>query len=195
MPQEYITWQKSVMSNIKKIHCDENLTVYLLDMRDDSEFKADRTKSRKVHDKAKEILLKDILGADETALQKNEYGKPYLSNGIKYFSISHDMGITVLGVSDIEIGIDIEKICEAKWPVINRLFPIDYKNRVAQAGEAKNMEFIKCWTLIEAVLKARGTGFRETGISSEKLDFLNNYETGSILYEDFVISFAYEKEN
>jgi len=181
------------MNNINCIFRDENLAIFLLDLRDGNTLSGEKGLKQKLHAKAKEQLLKEVLSVDEAMLSHNEFGKPYIKDGGKFFSISHDDGVTVVGVSDKEIGIDIEKICEVKWPVINRLFPIDYKNRVKEAGASENLEFIKCWTSIEAVLKARGTGFIETGINSEKLDFMYRYEIGHILYEDFVIAFAYEK--
>lgn len=37
----------------------------------------------------------------------NEYGKPYLDNGL-YFNISHSKNVIVCVISDREVGIDIE---------------------------------------------------------------------------------------
>lgn len=102
------------------------------------------------------------MSAQETgfvlgALEKNDAGAPLPSNGY-YWSLAHKSDYVTAVVSDVPIGIDIEKARE----VTPGLF-----QKIASAGEwrlgSEHREhlFFRYWTAKEAVLKVVGTGIRE----------------------------------
>jgi len=90
-----------------------------------------------------------------------KHGKPYIKgrSPIK-FSISSSGEYACLAVSKVEVGIDIEKISpfenleEVSKGIIPQSIYLDIKD-----PHERLIAFYKCWTRLEAVLKAKGTGF------------------------------------
>ena len=89
----------------------------------------------------------------------NEHNKPLTNN--KYFNISHSNGLVIFSyLDDIEIGIDIEKIREAKEDLIKYISsPLECKYIDS------NRKFYEIWTSKEAIVKCHGNGL--TGIVKE----------------------------
>ena len=55
------------------------------------------------------ILLKDFgLQISKEMISYNEFNKPYLKNNNIYFNISHCRNYVLVGISDCEIGVDIQ---------------------------------------------------------------------------------------
>ena len=85
----------------------------------------------------------------------NEYGKPFLPNGEKNFSIAHSGSAAFVGISENVIGVDCEKINSP---------PIETMRRIFTDGEIKAVEmfggdmFYRLWTLKESYVKAIGRG-------------------------------------
>lgn len=86
----------------------------------------------------------------------NEHGKPYLENG-PYFSISHCKHAIAVAVSEIPIGIDIERIRTAKPDLVAYTMNEEEQNEI-WAAESPDIAFTRLWTQKEAVLKMQGTG-------------------------------------
>lgn len=94
----------------------------------------------------------------------SEKGKPYISerdlsgNNI-FFNISHSGQWIICGVSDRELGIDIEEIKKAKTKVAERFFTKEECDSIAGLeGEEQDRYFYLLWTVKESYLKYLGTG-------------------------------------
>lgn len=110
----------------------------------------------------------------------NEYGKPYLDNGL-YFNISHSKNVIVCVISDREVGIDIEYLRYSD-SVIRKCF--NDKERVVSLNNKEIFTII--WTIKESYVKLLGIGL-EYG--------LNNVDSFSLRdnvivkkFNDFIVS-------
>ena len=103
------------------------------------------------------LLLRHICGVtNDNQLSYGKYGKPYLKNNKIFFSLSHSGEYVVLGISDCEIGIDIEKICPYDNSISNRFFTKEENDWLKKQGNDK--AFYKLWTAKESVMKLTGEG-------------------------------------
>lgn len=75
-------------------------------------------------------------------------GKPMASDC--YFNISHSHGLVACAVSDVPVGIDVEKI----RPVPPRL--MDILSPQERESVRCDADFFRLWTLKEALIKCRG---------------------------------------
>lgn len=132
----------------------------------------------------------DVHGDD--CIIENEHGKPAINPEagihIREFSISHCGNFVVLAVSDEPVGIDIEDSERMNLPVFKRILPEEYYERLVQGEFPMEEEFskdeklgqAKIWTTVEAIIKARGTGFK---IDPKKDNSLfDSWHTKSIVY-------------
>ena len=125
--------------------------------------------------RAKEII-KEQLNCD--VLYK-ENGKPYTS--ICPISISHSGENVLVGISENDIGVDIEVIKPFDKRLISRYF-----TKSEQEFIKTDDDFFKIWTVKEAFLKLTGEGLK--GITK-----LNVVENNQLYIENFnILSF---KEN
>ena len=87
-----------------------------------------------------------------------EHGKPYITNyeGI-YFNISHCHEAVAIGVSNREIGIDIEGRRHFSDPLIERAFSEEEKAIIKDSDDPQK-DFARIWTRKEAWFKCTGTG-------------------------------------
>lgn len=109
-------------------------------------------------------LLADRLGGSPSSLTFNTaaHGKPYLAgDGPKVaFNLSHSDSLAALAISDVELGVDIERIAEAHDSVARQQFSsAEYAALSRLAPDARVPAFYRMWSAKEAVLKALGTGF------------------------------------
>ncbi len=119
---------------------------------------------------------------------KTEKGKPYFKNiSDLFFSISHTDSLTVIAVSDCEVGIDAEKIRKADLRVLRRFLKeeSDYVNACDS-----DRRFFEIWTKKEAYLKYKGTGL-SGGLQSVNV---LNLPIKTFGFEDYIISVCGEKE-
>lgn len=120
------------------------------------------------------LLLRMALGECVLALRENTQGKPYLPHG-PCFNLSHSGEYVILGVSDHEIGVDIERIA----PFDNRVARRCYTDEelawlYAQSGADA---FYRLWTAKESVMKATGLGFTLTPESFSVLPMEDGWHT------------------
>jgi len=97
-------------------------------------------------------LLYDIYG-DDADIKNSPSGKPYINgtdSEYKYFNISHSHNYAVCAFSDIEVGIDIEKIRPISQRIIDRCL-----NGCSQEDAIRN------WTRRESFGKMTGNGFND----------------------------------
>ena len=152
----------------------ETVTVYLIDVRNLKPVEAqcmpllttERRKAAKGYqDQAARLraigaglLLRKVLGVErDSALYKNEYGKPFLAAGGPQFNLSNAGHYAALAVAQVPVGLDIELIKNDYPPVLRRYFLSD---ELAWLDRVPSDEwFYTLWTRLESVLKAEGTGF------------------------------------
>lgn len=108
-------------------------------------------------------VLTRFFNWDSEAVQlyTNEHGKPYLkkTDSPLFFNISHSGDFVVCAFSDTEIGVDIERINEARLAVAGRFFHPEENQELLNCPEEKRNElFFRYWSGKESFLKYMGTG-------------------------------------
>ena len=156
---------------------------------------------RELRAAADEKLLSLAFGRDYGKIEKNEFGKPFLSGEDgRHFSISHAKGGSVIGVSDTELGVDIEEISEMSGrrlkindDIAGQYFSEEYKKQYLMAKEErKNEVFALCWTATEAMLKAAGTGFHADPRNNPQV--YEGWKVKSFLHRGYAVSVAMRED-
>lgn len=101
-------------------------------------------------------VLKENYQINNFNIIKNEFGKPYIKNSNLFFSIGHDKDISIIAISNKEIGVDIEYL-NYNQHVINKYF-FDNEKEIMNNSKNKEYDFTKIWVKKEAYLKMKGTG-------------------------------------
>lgn len=121
------------------------------------------------------ILLRKYLGVWKTGqVGYGKDGKPFLLERQWKYNLSHSGVWVALGISDAEIGVDIERIRRYHSATARKLFTEEEQVMLEQveSEEARNALFTRLWTEWEAVLKLEGSGFaggwRENGVDKER---------------------------
>ncbi len=124
-----------------------------------------RLDAKKAELRAAGALLRETLEADgyvsEGPLQLEYlcYGKPYLEDRERHFSISHSGELVACIVDCREVGIDIEKIRSVNPRIADRILNEDEKAELARVPEDERDEALICiWTRKESVAKCLGGG-------------------------------------
>ncbi|MFE9256598.1 4'-phosphopantetheinyl transferase family protein [Streptomyces sp. NPDC006879] len=90
------------------------------------------------------------------------HGRPVLTlpDAPLHFSLSHSSGMALIGVSDVEIGVDVEKLPSVGTTQIcaPALHPAEQAELAQAPAEAGTSAFGQLWTRKEAYLKGLGTG-------------------------------------
>ncbi len=107
-------------------------------------------------------LIIEKLGYEnrQIAFYRNEYGKPYLQ-GVQdfYFNLSHSGDWVLCGISNREIGVDIEHITKSHTDLAARFFnPQEYTFLLEQSPECRDRWFYQIWSLKESYIKYKGSG-------------------------------------
>ncbi|MDR2830970.1 MAG: 4'-phosphopantetheinyl transferase superfamily protein [Methanobrevibacter sp.] len=122
------------------------------------------------------IVLKYILsklGIDNYTISIDDSGKPYIYNIPNlHFNISHSDQFVLVGVSNENIGVDIEKIQDLDYNGISKHFfhLLEHEKIVNSKNPIKT--FFKIWTLKESYAKMKGTGI--TDLKSFLVDIEKN---------------------
>lgn len=128
---------------------------------------------------------------NNTEIAKDGNGKPFFKFLPDfYFNISHTDGLTVIAVSESEVGVDVEKLRKADLRIAKRRF---LKCEAEYIKSAKSdRRFFEVWTKKEAYLKYKGTGL------AGGLDSVNVFECipeiKTFYFEDYIISICCENE-
>lgn len=122
-----------------------------------------------------DIAIKHILKTesdfDETDVQYDSLGKPFLQNkrGEKaYISLSHSGDFVVCAISDMAVGADVEKIRKVNLKTTEKFSENEKEYILSQ--ECPETAFFRIWTLKESYLKAIGKGIRQRLNSFETVD-------------------------
>ena len=103
------------------------------------------------------LLLAKYLDVNEdNQLAYNRYGRPYLVNDVRRFSLSHGGNYAVLAVSDIDIGVDIEKADRSARAVMQKFFLPEERSWIEE--DLSEPRFAIVWTRKESIAKADGRG-------------------------------------
>lgn len=114
------------------------------------------------------ITLKELV------LKKNNLGKPYFQNNNQlHCSISHSNGWVIVGISDVNFGIDIEKID------IDKAHELETAFSSSEWSQIKNdpILVLTSFSFKESVSKMLGTGFTKDPTSISLLNSIHKYKT------------------
>jgi len=118
---------------------------------------------------ARRSALRIVLGAalgrapHEVPIVYGEFGKPQIDGGSHLsFNLAHHAGTAVIALtSGNSIGVDVETVRPhtSVSGIAARFFDRGETELIARLrGEPQEAAFLRCWTVREAVLKAKGTG-------------------------------------
>lgn len=152
---------KIYYSNINDYSIEELLPLVCKERRERSlkyRFDSDKKRSLLAHVLLNHALLKSrsqITLPAEPVTDTN--GKPHLYDGEEEirFSLSHSGDYAVCAISDIPIGVDIEKIEDYKPEIASRFFN---KSELKYIKDADT--FYRIWTLKESYIKTVGLGLK-----------------------------------
>jgi 4'-phosphopantetheinyl transferase len=158
-----------------------------------------KTPSARIQKTYAKILLRRILigfGHPETILNEmefSEHGKPVIPSFSGDFNISHSENLIALIVADKPVvGIDIEKIRPVNPAGFINFFTKEEWQRIIHSKENENI-LLRLWTIKEALLKARSTGF-SAGVENLHIDYSRNtasfIQDNNTLYWNYIDSYS-----
>lgn len=120
-----------------------------------------------------ELLTPRYLKRNTPIWAFGKNGKPYITNyeGI-HFNISHCKEAVAIGISNREIGIDIEGRRKFSDTIIERAFSEEEKAIIIDSGDPQK-EFACLWTRKEAWFKWTGTGILMDHLKSTEAEARN----------------------
>ncbi|MCL2424779.1 MAG: 4'-phosphopantetheinyl transferase superfamily protein [Oscillospiraceae bacterium] len=103
--------------------------------------------------------LRDVYGIDEIVeFDYAERGKPYLKDYPNiHFSLSHSHNIAACAISNVSVGVDVQKINHISDKVAKRVLTSD-EYELFLKSSTPNDYFCKIWTMKESYLKQSGVG-------------------------------------
>lgn len=127
------------------------------------------------------------LKDEDIIFEYGSKGKPMLKNAeSQYFNITHSGDWVVCGVSDSEIGVDIELLKKARMNVATRFFTTNEVNKLnSLEGSAQDDYFFLLWTVKESYLKYLGTG-----LTKPLNSFDVSYKDGVITVDESLLSLS-----
>ena len=136
---------------------------------------------------AKEKIAEEFsLDRKDVVFSVTASGKPYCKSHREiYFSLSHSGNFLALAISDRDVGIDVEKIREAKESLVNRVC-CDNEKKAVFSNSDPDKKFTEIWTRKEAYLKALGTGIDRELASIDTTD--ENLKFTTEINDDFIVS-------
>ena len=136
------------------------------------------------------LMYKILRAGQDYVPALSAFGKPMPVGDMPCFNVSHSGDWAVLAVSDMPVGVDIEKVGRIHWAAARKILSPAHLAELENADEAIQPEiFAKYWTRLEAGLKLSGEGFSQ-GLKPEieqNLGFCSTFR-----WHDYVVSFASE---
>jgi len=146
------------------------------------------------------LLIRHLNIQDEGKILYGQFGKPYLADGPE-FNLAHSGDWVVLAVSDVPVGIDIERIGNRNVKKLARSFP-EAEFGWLQEGENPSERFYTLWTMKESVMKATGRGLNLDPRSFSVMPALEGenikiegkaFYPESFTFDDYVLSVCREE--
>ena len=154
--------------------------------------------SDNIKDKPKIQLfsVKELLARIECPIMEPEYGygrngKPYFKNYSLKFNLSHSGEYVFCGVSDQEIGADIQEIRDAKELSLARRFFSEGESMAlehCENDEERSQLFFRLWTRKEAYGKLTGQGI--AGVLNKDL-WAAGSEKEELIWEEYSTPVGY----
>lgn len=143
------------------------------------------------------LMTRHFLG--NTKILKNEYGKPFLSDG-RFFNISHSGDYVLFALSDCEIGCDIEQFHYVNAVRTGRTVFTDDEMNLLLSGTDRLGTFFNLWTKKESLLKCMGEGFHRSAKSVDvRSDVFEengkSYFMKTWNFSDYTVSVCSEKKD
>lgn len=142
-----------------------------------------------------ELLLKIIasqalnISINDILIKKERYGKPYLRGYKNFcFNISHTRSAIVIAVSNVSVGVDIEKIRKPEMKIASRFFTQTEQSYVNEFTEKADKRFYEIWTKKEAYIKYTGKGLMTSLKSFDVFDKIISKQIYTLTKEGYVIS-------
>ena len=121
---------------------------------------------------AARVVLREVLGratltpAADVRIRTGEFGKPSIDGA--EFSLSHKDATVLIGLGDLPLGVDVEKIPDDR--TVQQVGPSFHPREAAELlglpADERPGAFARVWVRKEALLKAIGTGLLR-GISRD----------------------------
>ena len=134
-----------------------------------------------------DVISKELkINKELVNILTDKFGKPYINNfGNFHFNTSHSSNILVCGISEQQIGVDVEKIKPIKNKIVERFFTIQEKEYVYKTSSDQNKRFIEVWTKKEAYIKWVGKGIE---IQLNSFDVIENSRIMTRYIGDYILS-------
>lgn len=104
--------------------------------------------------------LHEKYGYSESAIDRNEYGKPIMKEpeGV-FFNLSHSGDWVFLGIGDCNLGVDVERMDVIDLSIADEFFSTEECTYIHSRKEADRLDkFYTIWTLKESYVKNIGKG-------------------------------------
>lgn len=135
--------------------------------------------------------LSEVFGlhGNELEIEYMPNGKPFIKNvSDVHLSISHSDNVTVCAVSDLPVGVDVEKIRNFNHSMSEKVFGVKITRMLSESA-TPNKDFTRLWTEKEAILKLTGEGI--SGI--RKNLNLTEYNSKTTFYKNYCITVVTKK--
>ena len=118
----------------------------------------DRRESAAAYMLLREALSKKYSLADAPVFEYGDYGKPFLqgAEGI-HFSLSHCRQAVVCAVAGFPLGVDVESLRPYNERLARYTMNDEELSRI-ESSPLPEVEFVRLWTMKEAVAKLSGRG-------------------------------------
>jgi 4'-phosphopantetheinyl transferase len=137
-----------------------------------------------------EGLCQEYGVKEKPVFEYGEYGKPFLSGYPEiHFNMSHCREAAICVLSDKPVGVDVESIGRYKESLA-RYTMNDVEMERIELSENPDVEFIRLWTMKEAVLKQVGTGITDN-LKSVLTDFSGQVQTVVNQEKGYIYSVIY----
>lgn len=126
------------------------------------------------------LLLSGYLKSapERIHIQKGVTGKPYVADSRLFFNVSHSGSAYMIAICRTgRVGVDLEKLCgnEDLPAIAGYAFSEQEEQRCFSSGNS-GQQFVKIWTLKEALLKATGAGWGSKLSEQDVYEKLNQYK-------------------
>lgn len=127
---------------------------------------------------------------EKPVFEYGEHGKPSLVGHPEiHFNLSHCRQAVICAVSDRPVGVDVESVREFHDSLVRYTMNDREVEQIARSSDPR-WEFIRLWTMKEAVLKLSGTGISDN-IKDVLTGFRHSIETVENRHRGYVYSVVY----